>query len=132
MVKRSQRSLTLSLSRAAADVLVGQLSSLDYGNTTTPGPRQTAILADIARRKASRRGRRAATASEIADSQGISRANAERALACLRGRGLVDRRGTRFGLTVRGSEAAALFAGVQVPVGVGLVLTGHRIASRER
>lgn len=127
MVKRSQRSITLALTRAAADALVGQLSSLNYGGTTTPGPRQTAILADIARRKASRRGRRAATASEIAESQGISRANAERALACLRGRGLLDRRGSRFGLTFRGEEAASLFAGVQVPVGIGLVLTGHRI-----
>ena len=127
MRKQSARSLTLALSRAAADVLVGKLSSLNYGSTTTPGPRQTAILADIARRKATRRGRRAATAAEIAETQGIPVSNVERALSCLRCRGLVDRRGTRFGLTIRGAEAAALFSGVQVPDGIGLVLTGHTI-----
>lgn len=127
MVKRSPRSISLSLSRAVQSALVGNLASLNYGGGTTPGPRQTAILAQIASRKATRKGWRAASAAEIAEGQGIPRSNAETALACLRRRGLVARRGTRFGLTVRGVEAAALFAGVQVPAGIGLVLTGHKI-----
>ena len=127
MVKRSPRSISLALSRAVSAALVGNLATLAYGGGTTPGPRQTAILAQIAARKASRSGWRSATAAEIADEQGIARSNAETALACLRRRGLVARRGTRFGLTVRGVEASALFSGVRLPAGIGLVLTGHKI-----
>ena len=88
MVKRSPRSISLSLSRAVSAALVGNLASLSYGGGTTPGPRQTAILAHIATRKATRHGWRAATAAEVAEAQGIARSNAETALACLRRRGL--------------------------------------------
>jgi hypothetical protein len=127
MKKTSPRALSIALSRAARHVLVNNLASPNYGAHTTPGPRQTAILATIAASKASRTGRRALEPSEVAEIQGISRQQAANALAALRARGLLDRRGNRFGLTTRGAEAATLFDGVVVPAGVGIVLTGHPI-----
>jgi len=127
MKKTSPRALSIALSRAARHVLVNNLASPKYGAHTTPGPRQTAILATIAASKASRTGRRALEPSEVAEIQGISRQQAANALAALRARGLLDRRGNRFGLTTRGAEAATLFDSVVVPVGVGIVLTGHPI-----
>jgi len=127
MVKRTKRATSLALSRAVQTALVGNLATLDYGGSSTPGPRQTSILAQIASCKATRSGWRAATVAEVAETQGIARGNAEMALACLRRRGLVVQRGSRFGLTRRGAEAAAAIAAVQVPAGIGLVLTGHVI-----
>ena len=130
MMKRvTQRSLTLSLSRAASTALVSALGTAHYGSTSTPGPRQTAILAQIADCKATKGGRRALTVAEVSEIQCIPRSNAETALAGLRLRGLVSVRGTRFGLTARGVAAAALFSGLSAPVGVGFVLTGHPIRS---
>jgi len=127
MKKTSPRALSIALSRAARHALVNNLASPKYGAHTTPGPRQTAILATIAASKASRTGRRALEPSEVAEIQGISRQQAANALAALRARGLLDRRGNRFGLTTRGAEAATLFDSVVVPAGVGIVLTGHPI-----
>lgn len=127
MKKTSPRALSIALSRAARHVLVNNLASPKYGAHTTPGPRQTAILATIAASKASRTGRRALEPSEVAEIQGISRQQAANALAALRARGLLDRRGNRFGLTTRGAAAATLFDSVVVPAGVGIVLTGHPI-----
>ena len=127
MKKTSPRALSIALSHAAKHVLVKNLASPKNGAHTTPGPRQTAILASIAASKRSRTGRRALEPSEVAEIQGISRQQAETALTALRARGLLDRRGNRFGLTTRGEEASTLFDSVVVPAGVGIVLTGHPI-----
>ena len=127
MKKTSPRALSIALSRAAKHVFVNTLASPKYGAHTTPGPRQTAILASIAATKRTRTGRRALDPAEVAEIQGISRQQAESALAALRARGLLARRGNRFGLTTRGEEAAKLFDAVTVPAGVGIVLTGHPI-----
>lgn len=131
MKRQSQRSLSIALSRAASTVLVGNLAGVGYGASSTPGPRQTAILCQIADTPATPSGRRALTVKEVTEIQGIPRSNAEVALAALRLRGLVSRRGNRFALTNRGTEAAALFAGIAVPSGLGLVLTGHPLRRRD-
>jgi hypothetical protein len=127
MRKQSKRSLSLALTRAAADVLANGLASLKYGGRTTPGPRQTAILAQIAAAPRTRKGARRLPFDDIASAQGIGRNHTETALACLRARGLVRRHGNNFHLTARGAEAAARFTGIQIPAGVGLVLTGLAI-----
>ena len=130
MRKQSKTSLTRALNRAAAGVLANRLASPEYGAHTTPGPRQTAILAQIATGRVTPRGVHSMRLDNIVAEQGIGRRGTEVALSALRARGLVRKFGNHFHLTDRGEAAAAGLASVAVPEGVGLVLTGHPIRSR--
>lgn len=119
MRKQSKRQLSLALNRAATAAIAGNLASLNYGGQTTPGPRQTAILMQLAASDS------ATPLADIAEAQSCSRTNTGTALACLRRRGLVRRRGDTFALTVRGADAVSALRGVSLPPGVGLVITNR-------
>jgi hypothetical protein len=127
MRKQSKTSLTRALTRATRNVLANRLASLSYGAHTTPGPRQTAILAQIATGKTTSRGIHTMRLDSIVAEQGIGRRGTEVALAALRARGLVRKFGNHFHLTDKGEAAAANLATASVPEGVGLVLTGHAL-----